>query len=140
MSVADRVARHRAMRMAQAADACRTDSAAVSTSLVPADAPHLVRLRGVVSMLRSAIEQSGDDSPMARMAWIMTTFTDELSEEFRDLDPDMVRMNFAKMGQVLAWVGHGDNSLLPDDIRQLADLIQLPENASSHLAIDAPTR
>jgi hypothetical protein len=92
-------------------------------------------------MLRTAIEQNNDGSGMARMAFLLTTITDELGEELRDVDDMTVRIFLAQIGEVIAWIGHGDNQRLPESVREFAEGVQPTEtNVSTPPAVVAESR
>lgn len=93
-------------------------------------------------MLRTAIEENNDGSGMARMAFLLTTITDELGEELHDVDELTVRIFLAQIGETIAWIGHGDNERLPDGIREFAEGVQPTRvsDVSTHTAVVAETR
>jgi hypothetical protein len=151
MALSDRVRRREAEKRRQQelmAVESQTDSPVSSSLAVVDDNPTIDRLRGVIRMLRNAIEENDDGSGMARFAFLITTFTDELAEEFRDIDEVRMRLYMFQVGEMISWIGHGDNERLPDSIRGFADLIQPPvavpdaeaENAGSHPELDPATR
>jgi hypothetical protein len=128
MGVADKV-RRKQMEL-RAASSGRTeatshqDSPAGSSLAVVDDQPHIDRLKGVIAMLRRAIEENNDGSGLARFAFLMTAFTDEMAEEFRDMDPLTMRVYLFQVGAMIAWIGHGENEQLPESVRAFAELIQ----------------
>jgi hypothetical protein len=66
---------------------------------------------------------------MARMSFFLGTVTDELAEELRDLDETQIRMFLFQIGEVISWIGHGDNTRLPKAIQEFAEQVQpSPEN------------
>ena len=85
--------------------------------------------------------KTDDGSGMARMAFFMTTATNELADELEELDELAIRLYLYQIGEVISWIGHGDNSRLPDEIRLFADSInptgKADEPASTHLALDS---
>jgi hypothetical protein len=85
---------------------------------------------------------------MGHLAFIMSTMADELAQELEELDEFQVRAYMYNIGEVIAWIGHGDNSRLPEMVREFAEKIYPTVNhdnddgnteSSSHLAIDAAT-
>lgn len=74
--------------------------------------------------LRSYIEQNQDGSGLGKMAFLMTTVTDELCYELEDLPPEMMELYLAQIGEMIAWIGHGNNEQLPPNIRPMAEGIQ----------------
>lgn len=73
---------------------------------------------------------SGDGSGMSRMAILLSTFADELADELAELDELRVRLYMFQVGQIISWIGHGDNEQLPEGVREFAEMIQpTPEAA-----------
>lgn len=93
-------------------------------ALVLADPPHIARLKGVLSVLRKFIEENQDGSGMARMGFVLTTIGNELADELVDMDELQIRIFLAQIGEVIAWVGHGDNDRLPDSVKMFAETVQ----------------
>lgn len=58
------------------------------------------------------------------MAFFMSTMTDEIAEELVELDEMQVRMFMYQIGEVISWIGHGDNDRLPDGVREFAEMVQ----------------
>jgi hypothetical protein len=121
MGVADRVRRKQRERREAQEDISRPDSL---SSLVLVDPPHIARLKGVLSVLRGFIEQNQDGSGMARMGFVLTTIGNELADELVDMDELQIRIFLAQIGEVIAWVGHGDNERLPESVKMFAETIQ----------------
>jgi hypothetical protein len=99
-------------------------------ALVLVDPPHIARLKGVLSVLRKFIEENQDGSGMARMGFVLTTIGNELADELVDMDELQIRIFLAQIGEVIAWVGHGDNNRLPDSVRMFAEGVQPTVSAS----------
>lgn len=70
--------------------------------------------------------KNGPDTGMSRMAFFLGTVTDELAEELRDMDEATIRVFLFQIGEVIAWIGHGDNERLPEEIRTFAEQVQPP--------------
>lgn len=75
-----------------------------------------------------SIIRTSDDGMYARLAFFMSTVTDELSEELAELDEFQVRAFMFQIGQVIAWIGHGDNDQLPESVRDFAEMVQPSEH------------
>ncbi|HVH71538.1 MAG TPA: hypothetical protein VNB49_10560 [Candidatus Dormibacteraeota bacterium] len=54
----------------------------------------------------------------------MTSVTDEICEEMAAHDELTLRLVLAQVGDMIAWIGHGDNNLLPDSLVAFAEAIQ----------------
>ena len=96
-------------------------------------------------MLEKFITEN-DSGMMGRMAFFMTTLTDEIAEEMAELDELQIRLFMFQIGEVISWIGHGDNERLPENIRPFAEMVQPsantgePEDASTHLELDSQSR
>lgn len=144
MGVADRVRKHQLLKEAQGAE---SPTGIQSTEMVLAEPPHIIRLKGVVRMLSNIIAQNDDGSGLGKLSFFMTTLTDELAEELAELDEIHVRLYLFQIGEVISWIGHGDNERLPDSVKEFADLIggksnatNTPREASSHTELDSGSR
>lgn len=124
MGVADRVLRRQRQmdsQQGQATGESQTDSP--FTSLVRADRPDITRLKSVVHVLENIIRTNGDGM-YARLSFFMSTITDELANELEELDELQVRLFLYQIGEVIAWIGHGDNERLPEAVREFAEEVQ----------------
>lgn len=138
MGVADRVHRKQTeMRLQRERYAEESQTDIPSTDLVRADKDHIKRLKGVVYVLENYI-RTNDDGMYGRMAFFMSTVTDELAEELSELDETQVKLFMYQIGEVISWIGHGDNSRLPEGVREFANLVNPNGNdaANAHLGID----
>jgi hypothetical protein len=94
-------------------------------------------------MLEQIIRASDDTTGMARMAFFMGTLTDELADELGELDEMQVRLYMFQIGEVISWIGHGDNERLPDTVRAFAELIvpsaDVEPQSSSYPELDSKT-
>lgn len=59
-----------------------------------------------------------------RMAFFMSTVTDELAEELSELDEVQTRLFMFQIGEVISWIGHGDNERLPENVKEFAEIVQ----------------
>lgn len=87
--------------------------------------------------------QKNDDGMYGRLAFFMSTVTDELAEELADLDEIQVRLFMFQIGEIISWIGHGDNERLPEAVRPFAEVVQPSGDAntesSSHIGTDTET-
>jgi hypothetical protein len=111
-----------------------------------AEPAHIKRLKGVVRVLEGVI-RANDDGMYGRLAFFMSTVTDELAEELSELDEMQVRMYMFQIGQVISWIGHGDNDQLPDAVKEFGEMVQPSVNIdnpngeeSSPVGTDTKTR
>ena len=107
------------MRQGQTAD----ESGAIGgSSLVLADPPVIQRIKGTLHTLMEFAKAG--DSGIGKMAFLFDTIAEELVDELGDYDDATMRLFLAQIGQVISWIGHGDNEALPETLRPFADLVQ----------------
>ena len=124
MGIADKVRnRQAALRTQREQRAEESQTGSTSTTLVVAEPGHIVRLKGVVRILQDLMATSDDNMGMGQFAYLMGTLTDELAEELGEKDETQVRVILYQFGEVIAWIGHGDNERLPEAIREFAEKI-----------------
>lgn len=150
MGIAERVRRQQLQDQMEAARSALTEAGSptgspVSSSLVVPDSPHILRFRGIIrELVAYAAREAGG---FEHMSFLLTTFSDELAEELKEMDELSLRLYFFNIGEIISWVGHGDNERLPDFIRPFAEGIQPSRNthaehdseSSAHIAIDTAT-
>jgi hypothetical protein len=78
-----------------------------------------------MSMLNGFVVENGDGQ-LSRYAFLMQALTDEVIEELTVKDEATIGTFMEGMGEVIAWIGHGDNERLPDPMRSFAEEIQPP--------------
>jgi predicted house-cleaning noncanonical NTP pyrophosphatase (MazG superfamily) len=64
---------------------------------------------------------SSGPSELARFAFLIQALTDEIIEELEDKDDERIGAMMQVMGEVLAWIGHGDDERLPELVRGFAE-------------------
>lgn len=94
-------------------------------SIPEVKSPVVIRLQAVMSMLNGFVINGGE-AQLSRYAFLMQALTDEVVEELTDKDEATIGTFMEGMGEVIAWIGHGDNDRLPDPIRSFAEEIQPP--------------
>src|SRR3954454_11659214 len=122
MSVLDRVnrARHNPDTRALTAGESLTES---QSSTLADRSPVILRLQAVMTSLNSFVINNGE-SDLSRFAFLMQALTEEVIEELTEKDDEAIGIFMAQMGQVIAWIGHGDNEQLSDPVRQFAEELQ----------------
>jgi hypothetical protein len=119
MTVLDRV--HRRQQTAQRALTAE-GSAEVGQSSTQVVKPAVIqRLEFVVNTLHNFISENDDSGTMARMSFITRAMIEEISEELVERDEETLQAFMAQIGEVIAWVGHGDPSKLPANLREFAE-------------------
>lgn len=75
------------------------------------------RLEYVVETLHSYIEQNDDSGNMARFSYVTRAMIQEVGEELADRDEETLQAFMSQIGQVIAWIGHGDHERLPEQLQ-----------------------
>lgn len=93
-----------------------------SQSSIPAVKPAVIlRLEYVVNTLHNFIEANDDSGTMARFSFITRAMIEEIGEELVERDEETLQAFMAQIGEVIAWVGHGDPSKLPPNLREFTE-------------------
>lgn len=82
-------------------------------------------------MLQTFIEANDNGPDLARWSFLMTAMTDELADELDGKDDEIIASFMAQIGIVISWIGHGDNSQLPEFLRDFAETVQPSESIAS---------
>lgn len=77
----------------------------------------ILRLEYVVNTLHKFIADNDDSGTMARFSFITKAMIEEVGEELVERDEETLQAFMAQIGEVIAWVGHGDPSKLPANLR-----------------------
>lgn len=77
-----------------------------------------------MTALTTYIRENNDGSMLARMSPIMMSFGEELADEMAELDELTIRAYMFQIGEVISWIGHGDNDRLPEAVRGFGEMIQ----------------
>lgn len=124
MGVADRMRRRQVGKEAREGVSL-PDSTGDGQTLARVDNATVKRVKGVMYTLREIIETNPAASGMSKMALvILPALADEMCAEMEDLDEMTIRIIMAQIGEIIAWIGHGDNTRLPDSLRDFAEGIQ----------------
>lgn len=97
----------------------------LSSTPAASRSPVVIRLHAVMSTLNNFVI-ANDETGLARFAFLMQALTDEVIEELDEKDEETIGGFMAQMGEVIAWIGHGDNSRLPDNLLTFVETIQPP--------------
>jgi hypothetical protein len=101
-------------------------------SSIPAVKPAVIqRLEYVVTSLHNYVAEHDDTGTMSRFSFVARAMIEEISEELADRDESVMQEYMEQIGQVIAWIGHGDDSLLPETIRPFAEQGKALEQATS---------
>jgi predicted house-cleaning noncanonical NTP pyrophosphatase (MazG superfamily) len=77
----------------------------------------------VLGTLSNFIASNGD-AGFAYFSTIIESLTEEVIEELNEKDDETLASFMDSMGEVIAWIGHGDNSRLPEQLRMFAEEVQ----------------
>lgn len=97
------------------------ESEKVGPSSIPAAerSPIIRRLQLVMQTMNGHVISSGPQE-LAKFAFLIQALTDEIIEELEDKDDERIGAMMQIMGEVLAWIGHGDDERLPELVRGFA--------------------
>jgi|SRR5215831_19904256 len=118
MSVLDRVHKRQTEQRALTAGTSGTDSQSSTLAVKPAV---IERLEFVVGALHSYIEENDDSGTMARFSFVVRAMIEEIGDELAERDEETLQLFMAQIGEVIAWIGHGDPSKLPDNLRAFVE-------------------
>jgi hypothetical protein len=79
------------------------------------------RLEFVVNTLHEYIAENDDTGAMARFSFVTKAMIEEIGEELADRDEETMQAFMAQIGQVIAWIGHGDSMVLPANLRDFVE-------------------
>lgn len=79
-----------------------------------------------MNSLHNYIEENDDSGTMARFSFITRAMIEEVGEELSDRDEETMQGFMAQIGEVIAWIGHGDASQLPDNMRAFVEPAKAP--------------
>lgn len=129
MTVLDRMHR-RTTQQQKALTAAGSQENGQSTTRTPDKPAVIQRLEFVVTSLQGFIEENDESGMMSRFAFVTRAMMDEVSEELADRDEETLQSFMYQIGEVIAWVGHGDMTRLPDNLRQFVEPRREIEQAS----------
>lgn len=67
----------------------------------------------------SSAATRGPENKFSRYAWVMQGMFDEVMDALADdVDAEQMQAWFEQFGRVVEWCGSGDDSILPDSVRQ----------------------
>lgn len=129
MSVSALVHRRERQEMARALTAGESEQTG-SSSILADKPPVVIRLEAVLNMLNNFVLENGDPS-LTRYVVIYQALTDEVIDELTERDDASIGMFMEMMGDVISWIGHGDNERLPATVRDFAEHIKTAQAIES---------
>lgn len=85
--------------------------------------PVLIRLRMVIGTLHGFVIQN-DTGGLSKFAFLMQSLTEEVIEELEEQDEEVIAAYMERMGDIIAWIGHGDDNRLPDILKPFAEQVE----------------
>lgn len=81
------------------------------------------------------------------MAFVLRRVATDICEEMGEADADTIAAYFNQMGQVVSWIGTGDNNNLPEQLRDMflpraegiqraieGDVVTIPDGVDTELS------
>lgn len=107
------------------------DNGTSTTLVVRAEKPAVIkRLEFVIDTLHGYIVDNDDSGTMARFSFLTRAMIEEIGEELGERDEATIEIFMAQMGEVIAWIGHGDPSRLPENLQEFVKERPAIEQAS----------
>lgn len=107
------------------------ESAANGSSSTLAVKPAVIRrLEYVVNTLHTYIEANDDSGNMARFSYVTRAMIEEVGEELADRDEETLQAFMSQIGEVIAWIGHGDVTRLPAQLQTFVGTPEIEQAAS----------
>lgn len=125
MTVADRVRRRRMEAATRELTAGESLTESPSSTLAVRRSPVVLRLQAVMGSLNSFVIENGEPG-LAKLSFLMSSLTDEVIEELTERDEETIGLFMSHMGEVIAWIGHGDDTRLPEPLRAFTEGLQRP--------------
>ena len=82
-----------------------------------ADPPVIKRLRAVLAELTTFVSRNGGGK-QKRVNFVIKHIVEDVVEELEGLPQEHMSAYFAQMGQVISWIGTGDDNSLPPAIKE----------------------
>lgn len=83
--------------------------------------PVIQRLEYVVNTLHEYIAANDDSGTLSRFSFVTRAMIEEIGQELGDRDEETMQGFMEQIGDVIAWIGHGDTSRLPVSIREFVE-------------------
>lgn len=79
------------------------------------------RLEFVVNTLHEYISENDDTGTLSRFSFVTRAMIEEIGAELGERDEETMQGFMAQIGEVIAWIGHGDVSKLPENLREFVE-------------------
>ena len=117
MSVVDRMHK-RQRQMEQTAEGSPGTGQLSTLAVKPAV---IQRLEFVVNTLHEYISENDDTGTLSRFSFVTRAMIEEIGAELGERDEETMQGFMAQIGEVIAWIGHGDVSKLPENLREFVE-------------------
>jgi hypothetical protein len=87
-------------------------------------------LEYVVNTLHEYIAANDDTGNMARFSFVARAMIEEIGEELGERDEETMQRFMSQIGQVIAWIGHGNAEALPESLQDFVKPREAIEAAS----------
>jgi hypothetical protein len=77
----------------------------------------------VIGTLHGFVIQN-DAGGLGKFAFLMQSLTEEVIEELEEQDEEVIGAYMERMGDIIAWIGHGDDERLPDILKSFAEQVE----------------
>ena len=102
-----------------------------SGTLARADKPAVIkRLEFVIDTLHGYIVENDDSGAMSRFSFVTRAMIEEIGEELVERDEETMQRFMAQIGEVIAWIGHGDVEKLSPYLKEFVQARPAIEQAS----------
>jgi len=67
------------------------------------------------------IAKNDDTGMMSRFSFVTKAMMEEVTAELEDRDEEALQGFMSQIGEVIAWIGHGDTNRLPENLREFVE-------------------
>lgn len=120
MTVLDRMQRRTAQQEQRALTEAGSETSK-SITLAVTKPPVIQRLEFVVNTMHEFIAKNDDTGMMSRFSFVTKAMMEEVTAELEDRDEEALQGFMSQIGEVIAWIGHGDTNRLPENLREFVE-------------------
>lgn len=120
MTVLDRMQRRTAQQEQRALTEAGSETSK-SITLAVTKPPVIHRLEFVVNTMHEFIAKNDDTGMMSRFSFVTKAMMEEVTAELEDRDEEALQGFMSQIGEVIAWIGHGDTNRLPENLREFVE-------------------
>lgn len=120
MTVLDRMQRRTAQQEQRALTEAGSETSK-SITQAATKPPVIHRLEFVVNTMHEFIAKNDDTGMMSRFSFVTKAMMEEVTAELEDRDEEALQGFMSQIGEVIAWIGHGDTNRLPENLREFVE-------------------